>query len=333
MLRREAVLNLRTRGSRSRMLGFVAVLCGLAVVAQSLLGGMRHAAELRQRVEDGHGVLTFQAADPQRAADVSLVSCEALADDPRVERAGALTAGRLTTVPQLGRDQRVIAASVGLLPELGRHRVLLGAALPPVSGSLLLEGAAADYGRLGRQPRGVDVNSSVVVPVAPDLVRVDQCVVVLHAPVGVAATAPDLAGRLDARGGPVSAAGPGLRADDLAARYLARGDRGFGIAAGCVAGLLACVVNRFRSGELAVYRLSGTSRADLARLVVVEQVSAAGWCVAAVATSVPWVAQHLVSPTATVLAGTTGAVAWVLVAVAGSLPEVLRNPLSRVPGG
>jgi hypothetical protein len=330
LLAREAMRNVSTPMSRHRLLAYLAVLFGLVVVAQSVIAGAQHGADLRARSEAGHGVLTFQSHDPHRPASIGLWSCEALRDDPRVARAGVLTGGRMTDVDQLGRHQRVISASTGLVPELRRHRVVLGERLPPISGSLVIQGSSVEAGRLAHQPPGVDVNSSIVVPVSAELARVEQCTVVLVVPIGVAGASRELAARLEVEGSPVVASGPGVGADDVGARYLGRLDRWFGVGVGAAAGVLACAVARLRSGELAVYLLSGTSRGDLIRLVLLEQALVAGLFVTGVATAVPFVAERLVSPAATVHMGAAGAGVWVLVAVPASLPEVFRNPLSPV---
>ncbi|WP_217615303.1 hypothetical protein [Cellulomonas sp. GbtcB1] len=308
---------------------WLATCAALLLCAYAQLESQRFSSALDDRTSGGHYVLTVHSVDADEPAEIRVSSCEALVSDPRVERAGILRDGRLVAVPQLGADQRLIEASTGLFPQLLEADALVGPRLPAVSGALIVDGRPLRPLRLEEQPRGVDVNSSVVLPVRAFQQVHSDCVVVLRPLVRVDQAAADLIAGLDARGA-LTASGPGLGAADLGALYVERGERWLGIAVGVLGGLVSALINRFRAPELAVYRLSGTSRVDAARLVAYEQLVAAGFFVATISASACLLGQRLTAPTALLWWAFAGAAAWFITSVAVSLPVVLRNPVTAV---
>jgi hypothetical protein len=329
LLVREAALNCGTRGSRLRTVPVLAIVAAFLTLGYATLDGVRFAEAARERESAGHYVLAFRSADVASPVEIAVASCERLAGDIRVQRAGVLVGGELVTVPQLGADQRVIHASQGLFPELTRHPGLLGAASPEVGGTLVVDGAPITVSRLRPQPRGVDVNRSVVLPLTEVRPWHDECLVVANRLVAVSELAADLTAALDVRGGSVVASGAGMDAGDLAVEFAGRSERWLSLVVGGAGGLLAAMVNRFRASEIAVYLLAGTSRADLMRLLVIEQLVIAGLYLVTTSASMILLHEAYVAPVAQVLWGLTGAIAWFVVAVFASLPVALRNPVTR----
>lgn len=329
LLLREAALNCATRGSRLRVVPVLAVMAAFVTLGYATLDGVRFTEAAREREAAGHYVLAFHSADAASPVEIAVASCERLADDVRVQRAGVLIGGDLVTVPQLGADQRVIRASPGLFPELTEHEGLLGDANPNIGGVLVVEGVPITVSRLGTQPRGVDVNRSVVLPLTEVRTWHDECLVVANRLVAVRDLAAELTAALDVRGGSVVASGAGMNAGDLAHEFASRSERWLGLVVGGVGGLLAAMVNRFRAAEVAVYLLAGTSRADLMRLLGIEQLLAAGLYLATISAATIVSPAAYVAPIAQVLWGHTGAIAWLVVAVLASMPVALRNPVTR----
>jgi len=307
----------------------LAVCAALLVCAYAQLESERFLSALGDRTAGGHDVLTVHSVDADEPATIRVGACEALVSDPRVERAGILRDGKLVAIPQLGPDQRLIEASAGLFPQLRDADALVGPKLPPVRGALIVDGRPLLALTLEEQPRGVDVNSSVLLPVRTFRHVHADCVVVLRPLVHVDQTAADLIAALDARGA-LTASGPGLGAEDLGTAYVERGERWFSIAAGVLGGLVSALVNRFRSPEFAVYRLSGTSLVDATRLVAYEQLVAAGVFVATVSVFTCMLGERLIAPTAVLWWALAGAAAWFVTSVAASLPVVLRNPVTTL---
>lgn len=324
---REARRNCGTRGSRTRMVPLLAVVAAFVVLWWTQMESLRFSNAVLDRSTAGHYVLTIHSVDVQEAAEIRVTACEALVADARVDRAGVLLGGTLVAIPQLGADQRVIEASAGLFPHLQEGSALVGSKLPDISGALVVDQVALVPVVLAEQPRGIDVNRSVVLPLQEHRQVHSECVVVVRPLVAVHEAASELIASLDARGA-LMASGPGLGADDIGQTYVQRVERWISVVVGAVGGLVAAVVNRFRFSEFAVYRLSGTSPADTVRLIAYEQLIVAGFFVATLSASAWLVGNRLTSPTALIWWSLAGAAVWFVTATAASIPAVVRNPVT-----
>lgn len=327
-LARDAVLNACAPSARARGVVVFAVLMGLAFVTLRAAEGdaFRRTAALHEA--DGAYVLAFGAADATTPVLIDRTSCDQLTQDARVARAGLLVNPRFETIPQLGPQVRVVDASLSLFPELDGPRVGIGSGLEFPAGTLVVAGGVASPGAIARQPAGIDVNSSVVVPLSPRIASGGECVAVLKRYSDVRAAAADLGARLVSTGGALKVSRSAVDPRDDARTFLARPSRFAGILFGLVAGALASIANASRGSEFSVYRLSGTSIVELAWIVALEQFLLAGFFVLSAAGASCVLASHLVAPGSAVLMALAAGAAWVGSASFLSMAFLTRNPIT-----
>lgn len=332
-LAREAVRNVASRSGFSRALLVAALVGGSGFPLYAGLQARGYRESVAQAAAAGQYVVSMVSADDEGAARIVRDSCESLSEDPRVERAGAVLASEWVEIDQLSGLRPVVRASASLVDGLRSHDVVLGAAVPQVNGALVVAGFPLEVGRAGPQPAGIDIGAAVVVPLDAMTTEVDQCIVSLRPSADLIDVALDLRARLRTRGGAVEVVGSGLGMELPADRYLGRSDRWVGVLVGAVGGAIAAATSRFRFGEFAVYRLSGTSVRGLVVLVMLEQSIYVGALAASATVTTVLLAAHLVSASAVLSWALAGACSWWFVACVGSAPALARNPLGRRPGG
>lgn len=283
-LRREALRNVTARGSRLGGVVLVAALLG-AVTGAALVSEWRTLHDdLGDLALEGRGVVVLASGDPAAPARIDVASCRALAAHPAVARAGGFREAASRSFVQLGPLVPVTEVDPALVPGLARAAAVVGNRLGSFRAPLQLEGL--DGSRLlavggEPEPSGLaGLNTAVAVALPADLAATSQCAVVLEPLADLGATVPQLLAAVRADVDLVAApAQPG--GFDVVGAYDARPSRFLPLGIGLLAAGFAAVVTRARSSEIAVYRLSGSTRVEVVRLLLLEQVLAAGALVAA----------------------------------------------------
>jgi hypothetical protein len=254
---------------------------GISLFSATEWASLQHDLDaLRDR---GRNVVAFGTADQDNPASIDIGSCEALSDQVGVIRSGARIAMGTVDSLQLGPSVPVYSASASLFPGLDDHAVLVGSGLGLPPGQANVEVQDSSGGStvssafvMAPEPQGLNANEAIIERLEPDVESTDLCVVELDRFARVQDMIPMLESALSASGGEL-VGNPALNETyDTVAAYLERPTRFLPILAGLVGALLASVVLVMRSSELASYRLSGTSRAALAQLLMLEQLLTAG---------------------------------------------------------
>lgn len=119
---------------------------------------------------------------------------------------------------------------------------------------------------------GVPADSAVAVRLDPRIDRTQLCVAVLDARYDPSAALPTLMATLTASGGSLAGSDAAARQFDPLSDYRHRTGRFVPLACGLMLCFFSVATLRFRSAEIAVYRLSGTRRADMLLIACLEQV-------------------------------------------------------------
>jgi hypothetical protein len=287
----------------------------------------------------GRLVVELTSTNPEDPVAIDRASCEALLDQPDVERAGIVTLETFTDVPALGQNTSITAASRTLFPQLDTADVLVGSALREPTGDFHLRMPAGNLALarvLGPQPTGIDTNSTLLVGLPPSTTNGPSCRIVVDGHSDPAEVLPRLAAAVQVSGtSPLTANTPYQETVNPVTTYLERSSRYLPLLIGILGGFAAAVINRVRLSELAAYRLSGTSSRTLALLLALEQFLLAGTLTAAaslVATlltgtpSIPGLGTYPVSISAVTLAALTAGAAWILTATLLTIDIPLRQP-------
>jgi hypothetical protein len=328
-LAREANKNVFDLRSRLYLLLAIAVLIGLAIPLYAAWQSQQLMAQLDQEASQGRNVVAITALRDNAPAVISRASCEALSDDPDVERSGLLEHQSPENFPQLGAQIPVAAASITLLPELARYGSVVGDALrqPGAAFSLIMPDGSVQKAITGKgQPDAVGTNSSVVVGLSPSVTGAPKCLVVLSP----LAREPEVANRLVAQlistGGPLAAQEEFSEPRNPIDVFLGRPDRYLPLLLALAGALTAGTMNRLRSGEWAAFRMSGTSTRSLLIIQVLEQANIAG-CLALVATlTTLMVSRYLISPTSTILISLAAASVWIIGSTLVAIDLPFRKP-------
>lgn len=332
---REVLANATARGSRANLELWLALTLGvvLAGAFAAQWRDLEHQLEAQQLL--GRNVLVLAAQNPNaREFGISVASCETLPKGGDIQRSGAVIPVGRTDVMQLGPNVPVVEAGQGLFPQLRSVQALLGSTLAdsPIYGRTAyintqsygpLEVSSADA-----QPIGVDVNSSLILPLPSGTTWAPDCVVVLAPYADSAAVTPRLVSEVSARNGAVTAT-PAVRLTfDVLDAFRSRGARLLALLVGIFAGLFSGGARALRSSEAAAYRLSGTTRLDYARIVLVETVVSAGGLVfAGTVAAIPLTpngADRASVVSWIILSGLT----WASVALVVSTAVLVRSPMS-----
>ena len=300
-------------------------IAGGVLVAGALVGQDR---DLTGRLADlgdrGRGVVVIGSADPDVPVEIDRASCDALTERPDVVRSGLLTDPGRHDLGMLGRSVAVLGTSSTLAPALIDHEALVGSALGLPTGPRTLD--------LGGPPVAAMVGASEV----PETGMASAVVVPLTSPTGprcVVQLSPwadptmgaETLAALVATGGPLTAHAVLTETTDTLAGHRDRPERLLPLAAGAAGALITALLTATRAGGFAGYRLSGTSRRDLLRLLALEQAHLAG----AFATSGTLATVVLLGWSPAAAAGAAwilaGALTWYILAAVG-WPIVLRNP-------
>jgi hypothetical protein len=269
-LLREAALNTFGWRARGSVAVTLAILIGSGQVLYMVTAWQAFASATTDQVEHGRNVIDYTAPDSTRPVEIDRASCEAIAQADSVKGAGALVNLGRSTFLQLGMSVQVFAGSSTLIPALRDENVVIGSALGMPSGKATI--SAAEYGTLSGVVGSPDemalgISSAIVIPLSPDVLSIATCTVNLQR----YDRGDDSIAAMMTATGPLIAM-PRITAPyDLTAAFLARLDRFLPLALGALGGMVTAFQYRLRGSEAAAYRLSGTSRRDLATLFFLEQ--------------------------------------------------------------
>jgi uncharacterized membrane protein (UPF0136 family) len=284
LLLRESVANVFDPRSRHAFVVGAAAILGLAISFLLVTEWEGLESDLAELRADGRNVAVFQGALAEAPVAISVRSCAALADLPGVVRAGSVDYGESTTFAQLGPLVPVHEVSPDLVPALASHAAVIGSALVSAPGPMPLrapDGQVLDALVAEPEPSGMaGLNSAVAIPLSGARTTTDTCVAELSRFADSDATVPLLAAALDVSGGELIAGTLLRESYDVLGAYRERPERFLPLGLAVLGGALSIVLLRTRSSELAAYRLSGTSRADLAALLLWEQTATSGVLVA-----------------------------------------------------
>lgn len=289
--------------------------------------------QLTHLTMEGRLVVDISSTNPQTPVKIERESCEDLAHQPGVARAGIYSQIAYLEVPQLGASIPFAGVSTTLFPELDHVDALIGSELrePGPDFTLTLPNDVLGTTHvMAAQPRGVDTNSAVLVPLVPAQDTGPSCRVVMGPLSDPAEVVPRAVAQLrTTEAGDIIAISPFQNNIDPIQQFLGRSARNLPLLLGLLGGFAAAVINRVRFGELAAYRLSGTSGRSLALLLTLEQCLLAG--VLATSTALAAVATGLVlgypaSVAAATLSGLGAAATWVITAALFTLDIPARRP-------
>ncbi|HEY4752363.1 MAG TPA: hypothetical protein VIH37_03695 [Candidatus Limnocylindrales bacterium] len=327
---REAVCNVASWRARLFPVLILAVLMGAGGVAFAAGEALSLDHQVVELQAQGRLVIDITSVDPKRPVAIDRTSCEALSTQPDVTRAGLAVPSGFSDIGQLGTGVGIVAVSNTLFPQIRHTDVLVGSALrASVSDFRLLmpDGRVAQARMLAIQPRGLDVNSAILVGLDPTVTTGPSCRVVFdpHAdPTQVIGRA--LASVQEVGDQPLVASTAYAENINPVTAYQHRPTRLLPLLLGLLGGFAAAMVNRARVGELATYRLSGTSRRSLALLLGLEQCFLAGTLATAGALAALALTAYPISRLAASLASVAAAAIWILTAMVLSIDIPLRRP-------
>lgn len=325
---REALRNTFARGAR--LLAAVALVgvLGTASVAFLVLEQRAMVDQIDALTAQGRGVVHYAETSADRPTLIDRTSCEALATAPGVQSAGiVLDAGRADALP-FAIDAPAQRVSSTLIPELGEVDVLLGATLADHAGPFraLLHGHPFEAAVAPGSREGTSTSFSLSLPLLPTDEAAGQCAVILEPLVVAGDVAVTHIAQLETRGNPLTAQEALSSPVDPVSAYLARMGRHLPLALGLLGGILTAVITRTRTSELAVYRLSGTSRTSLLTLLALEHLLVGGTAAAVTAVGALALTTQLLAPATAVVAGLTIAGATALTATIATIDIPFRRP-------
>lgn len=319
---REAVRNLYSRDSRLTLLLCLAVFAAASSVAFAALQWALLADGLERDGLSGRNTLVFQSADITVPTLIDRSSCEALARQPDVLRAGGINTIGPATFVQLGPATQVAAVSSTLLSDLADVDAVVGAALGFDGKNRRLitpDGHVLLASRGGSSPAGLDLGSTVAVPLGPEDTVVQRCIVTLDRFAKVSEAAPRLSSSLHSTGGILASTSEFSASTDPVEVFVARPDQFLPVALGVVCGVFGIGLNRFRSSDVASYRFSGTSKRSMFLLLFFEQALLAAAFAAAGSLALLLLAGFFVQPALEILWVLSGSLAWLVASLANAV--------------
>lgn len=325
---REAVRNVF--GPGARLLPAVAVAGLLGASSVALLAFEQDS--LWQRVDDltaqGRGVVIFAESSPERPTQVTRESCEGLATQPGVDAAGIIVeVGRVDAAP-FAVDAPIRRASTTLFPELREVDLIVGSTLASHNDlfRVLIHGQPflAKVGDAAREGTGTALG--LTAPLLPSDVAAGQCVVILDPLVDAEAVTSVLYAQLDLSGNDLTAREALNAPVDPLGDYLARLGRFAPLILGLIGGFITGILTRTRVSELAVYRLSGTSRESLSVLLAIESILIAGVTASAASAAALCLVPLLLDAATAIVAGIAMAGCWALAAILTTIDIPFQRP-------
>ena len=328
-LAREACRNVFHLRSKMFALLGCAVVIGTVIPIYAAIQGQQLRDLFAEEAALGRNVVLFSALDNTVPVSISRASCEALAHNADVDRAGMLRSQPTGDFVQLGSLVPVAEASTTLMPELASFGALVGHALRAPGPAFTLAMPDGNMHRAivaRRQPDAIGTNSDVVVALPVQVTSASSCLAVLTPTAREAEVAPRLLAALQATGGNLSAQQQFSEPRNPITVYLARPEQYLPLLLALAGGLAAGTVNRLRSGEWAAYRMSGTAPRSVGVVMLLEQVALAGCLAFSSAATTLMVAPRLLSPISTHGWAVAAAALWVIAATVASAGIALKKP-------
>lgn len=331
LLAREAILNVFGRGARMLPLVALAVLAGVASSSFAAVEAITLDRAVDQLAESGMGIVVYGALNPDEPVAIERSSCEGLADEPGIQRAGIVIDGVTTTLVPVGQDLPTMRASTTLFPLLSRADIVVGSAFRTAAdGEFWVSQAGADHGTLAvvapKEPDALGSNASVLLPLRPTDTTGPECVVVFEKFADTGRGASAYSAQLSTQGNAVAGVEALPNAVDPAIAYLERPGRFLPLLLGVMGAVAAGIFGRLRASEIAVYRLSGSSSSAVVSLMTMESIAVAGIAlVSAVATAValwPW----YLDATVAMLGGLALAGTWTIGSILMTIDLAFRRP-------
>ena len=304
---REALHNTFATGARLLTAVALVGMLGTASVAFLMLEQRAMDEQIQALTAQGRGVVHY---------------AEASADRPTL-----IDAGRADALP-FAIDAVAQRVSSTLIPELGRVDVLLGPTLASHAGPFrtLVHGHPFEAAVAPGSRQGTSTSFALSFPLLPGDDAAGQCAVILDPLVVAGDVAATHIAQLATRGNPLTAQEALRSPVDPIEAYLARMGRHLPLALGLLGGILTAVITRTRTSELAVYRLSGTSRTSLLTLLALENLLVAGTTAAVTAITSLALTTHLLDPATAIVAGLTIAGTTALTATLATIDIPFRRP-------
>jgi hypothetical protein len=331
LLQREALLNVLGRSSRLRVFILIAVFLGASQVTFSAMQAVTLERTLDVDGNQGRNVLIFRSASSESKVEIDRASCDSLVEVRGVQRAGLIIPASRETFFQLGPTVPVVRASATLIPGLKEHDAVIGEAIWQGSSPVRLaspnEGGPLEAVIGTVQPAGIDTNSAVTLALRIDQVSGPLCFAVLEKHARADDFLPSLQSTLRVAGGTIAGAEILRLPIDPLDVFLLRPERWLPAVLGVLGGLSAGLLNRSRSGELAVYRLSGTSARSLALLLFLEQFLLAGILVTAGTVASVALSRYLPGVAGPICWSVVSGSAWLTVSTLTTLGMLFRSPM------
>ncbi|ROS52692.1 hypothetical protein [Frigoribacterium sp. PhB24] len=276
---REAALNVANPWSRMCTLLLLAALAGSTCASFAACESAGFTNRLDHLEARGSNVLSFQASASDTNVTISRASCEALAVQGGVSRAGLLISEGTRDVPEIGGRTPVLTGSVTLFPPLASRDGLLGPNLVTSSEERYVSLAPAEVRHVSvndRQPEGIPTNNALVLPLSIERTSAPNCLVVLDRYQDIRTAVATLEPQLEVSGGPLIARTQLSQTSDPVADWRHRPGQYLPLAIGLIGGFCSSLLLWTRANDIAAYRLSGTSKRSLAQLLSVEMLLVVG---------------------------------------------------------
>lgn len=327
-LAREAVRNVF--GSGARLLPAIALagLFGTGGVAILVLEQNALQNEVATLAEQGRGVVIFSEASPERPGYIGRGSCERLVDTNGVEAAGLVVFLTGTDADPFVVDAPTRRASSTLVHALGQADVVVGSTLAEHEGPFRVLAHGHMFDAVVAEPsrEGTGTAYSLTFPLLPHDTVAGMCMAILDPIIHADDLVPTLATQLSVSGNPISGKEVLVHPSDPIEDYLTRLSRHTPLALGLIGGFITAVITRTRGSELAVYRLSGTSRSSLLTVMLVENLLIAGVAASATAIAGLMLASYLFDPVTAIVTGFALAGVWTVVASVATVDLPFRRP-------
>lgn len=327
-LGREAVRNVLGRGARMAPMVLLAVLLGAGTVAFSAVETTTLREDLAELAQRGRGVATYASANQGHPVAITRTSCEAISTQPGVLAAGLLSDPVNREVHPGAIEVMTRRASTTLLPQLAHTDALIGSQILDRAGTFRtrIDRTLLHAQTLTEQREGLGASHSVYLGLGPGDSSGPYCLAVLDHLLDATAVAPVHLAMLETAGGPLNATEALQATTDPVEAFLARPSRFLPLLLGLLGAVATVIGYRLRTSELAVYRLSGTSRASMLQLLTLETLTITGAAATSATAAALALRAHLLDPATPVLWGLAMAGTWAVITIVATADLALRRP-------
>ncbi|MBC9953582.1 hypothetical protein ICM05_02810 [Leucobacter sp. cx-42] len=310
---------------------YVAVVLGVAFVLFRTVELQTLESKVATLENQGRHLFVVQSRDETQPSRIERTSCEQIAENTGAVVAGGMSSVGEVTTAQFGTLQ-VLAGSTTLFPMLDRGMAIIGSELVQEPAgtemNLLIDGVGVPVLVGESQPAGISTNNAIVVGLPPNDKLLEKCVVLVDQREHLEGAMPGLLSQLRVFGNPVIGVASFRDIFNPFEEYRERPSAIAGQAVGMLIGLITAFGTLRRSSEIAVYRLSGSSRGSVTIMLIWEAViCAAAFCGSAI--SALLVFRELDFATGAVLLETASA-GVLIVLIAGCTATLIlrRSPIS-----